>query len=247
MADTIRVTQAGATVAAEVTTPPLHVTQAGATVAAEVTTPPLHVTQAGATVAAEIAAPPSHISQAGATVVVVPLEGVFSAFGGGALAVSVEGLCGKQENTLYIRQAYGLGPFSWAGKSAAIARVVRDTGKLIPTLTAGHGSPRISGAISGAPGGVASTVTLTESSIRSTGNSLLSCLWDLDRRACFDAAHWDGWKTILRLAHGRATTITYAAAGTGDKPEVALASVSWSATDTCEIRRVTLSIHVIGG
>lgn len=225
----------------------IRVTQAGATVAAEVATSPLYVTQAGVTVAAEVMAPPSHVSQAGATVVVVPLEGTFSAFGGGALAVSVEGLCGKQENTLYIRQAYGLGPFSWAGKSAAIARVVRDAGKLIPTLTAGHGSPRISGAISGVPGGVTSTVTLTENSIKSVGNSLLSYLWDLDRRACFDAARWDGWKAILRLVHGRATTIAYAAAGVSDKPEVALASVSWSATDTCEIRRVTLSIRMTGG
>lgn len=245
MADTLRVTQVGLTIVVVTALPATLVSQAGATVTAEVIAPTTSVSQAGATAVAEVAAPATLVSQVGATVAVVPLVGIFSEFGGGSQVVILEGF-GSSRQTLYARRAYGMEGFEWAGQATTLARVVRDSGALAPTLIAGAGSLQVSGATSGAPGVVETMVTFKESTVRSMGDWLMACTWDLDRRACYNPAHWDGWKVILRVARGRAINIVHAPTATTGDAATALATVAWRATDICTIRRVSLSTWSTG-
>jgi len=150
--------------------------------------------------------------------------------------------------TVYARPVYGVKPFEWAGKRTAIDRIVQEVGGLAAaTRQTAHGGLEVSGATDSAPGLVGTTVTFKESTVRSLGDRLMDCTWDLDRRMyCRNSPRWDSWEQIVRVADGRATGTDRGGSTMSEDAEESVTSLPWSGRSMCTIRRVALSTETTG-
>lgn len=154
----------------------------------------------------------------------------------------------NQQNTVYARLSYGVDPFQWAGKCTAIDRIVKELGSMNPSFCQAEGGGlEVTGHTSGVPGLATTTVTFKESTVEVLGDTLMTCLWDLDRRNhCQHLSMWNKWEKITRIAVGRATSIDEGGSTMSEDEEELVTSLPWSALDRCVIRRVSMSVQAFG-
>lgn len=150
--------------------------------------------------------------------------------------------------TVYAREAYGVTPFEWAGKCAALERIIQEVGGMNVALRqAANGGLEVSGHTGGALGLVKTTVTFKESIVRTLGDRLMSCSWDVDRRVyCRNSALWNSWEHIVRIALGHAESIDVGGSTISEDEEELTTNLPWSGRSACIIRRVALSVESTG-
>ena len=150
--------------------------------------------------------------------------------------------------TVYAREAYGVAPFEWAGKCAALERIIQEiSGMNITLQQAANGGLEVSGHTGGALGLVKTTVTFKESIVRTLGDRLMSCSWDVDRRVyCRNAALWNSWEHIVRIALGHTESIDVGGSTISEDKEELTTNLPWSGRSACIIRRVSLSVEHTG-
>ena len=150
--------------------------------------------------------------------------------------------------TVYAREAYGVAPFEWAGKCAALERIIQEvSGMNVALQQAANGGLEVSGHTGGALGLVKTTVTFKESIVHALGDRLMSCSWDVDRRVyCRNSALWNSWEHIVRIALGHADSIDIGGSTTSEDEEELTTNLPWSGRSTCIIRRVSLSVEHTG-
>ena len=153
------------------------------------------------------------------------------------------------QNTVYVRKSFGVSGFEWAGRCAKVDRLVTDLGAMNPTFCQGvDGGLVVTGHTDGTPGLLTTTVIFKEQQVKSVGEKLQSCLWDVDRRYhCKNLPMWNAWEKIERAAAGRATSIDMGGSSYDEDSEELATSLPWSAVSRCTIRRVSLSVNTFGG
>jgi len=153
------------------------------------------------------------------------------------------------QNTVWARRSYGLEPFQWAGRCAAIDRIVEEKGSTNPTFCQGpNGGLQVTGTTKGTPGLVTTTLTVKESVSAGIGDDLETCLWDIDRRhACRDLGAFNSWDKIVRAVMGNADTVDKGGSSMSEDEEELVTSLPWSAVSQCTIRRVAMAVSTFGG